>query len=146
MRAALIAASIGVLIGCGGSSSSPSGTPSISFTAPASSASVALGTDANKSVAVSFTTSNFTVQAPGSCPNATNCGHVHLLIDSSSTCTSGSLGYNAEFDATSGNANFSLCSTPTGAHMLILELHDDHHNPVKVNGAVVSTSENITTH
>ena len=68
------------LAACGGSSDHPDAA--IAITQPTASASVALGTDADKSVTITYTLTNFTVKTPGGCggPSA-NCGHVHVLID-----------------------------------------------------------------
>jgi hypothetical protein len=132
-------------VSCGGSSSSPA---TVAITAPAAGSTITLGTDADKSVPVSFTTTNFTVQPPGSCSNSLTCGHVHLLIDGPTGCINGTLAYDNELDAPSGATNvakFARCATATGAHVISLELHDDHHAPVASNGAVISASVSVTT-
>jgi len=66
--------------GCGSSNSTSTAT--IKISSPTAGAMVAAGTDADKSVPVTFTVTNFTLMAPGACGSvADTCGHVHLLID-----------------------------------------------------------------
>jgi hypothetical protein len=139
---------------CGGSSGGGSNA-SVVITAPASGASVTMGTDSLKSVPVSFMLSNFTLAAPGTCGGAANCGHLHLVIDGyTSPCNPlagvGSEKYNAQ--VTTGattSAQFASCGgTAAGSHTLTLEVHDDAHGDVKdSNGNLIkSAAVSITTH
>jgi hypothetical protein len=142
------------LAACGGSSSSGSNA-SVAITSPQSGASVPLGTDALQSVPVTFTLSNFTIKAPGTCGGAANCGHLHLVIDTySSSCNTlagtGSEKYNGQVTSgTTTNAQFVSCgSGAAGPHTLTLEVHDDAHNDVKDSSGklIKSPAVSITTH
>lgn len=119
---------------CGGSGGGGSNA-SVTITSPQSGATVTMGTD--KSVPVTFTLSNFTLKAPGTCGGAASCGHLHLVIDSyTSLCNTatgvGSEKYNVQVTTgTTTNAQFASCSSPTGSHTLTLEVHDDMHGDVK---------------
>ena len=136
------------LAACGGSSDHPDAA--IAITQPTASASVALGTDADKSVTITYTLTNFTVKTPGGCggPSA-NCGHVHVLIDGP-VCNNGTDAYNnSSYSSTQGTALFGRCppASQAGNHTVELQLHDDNHNPVKTNaGQEVKTSVAFTTH
>jgi hypothetical protein len=139
---------------CGGSSGGGSNA-SVAITAPQTGASVALGTDSLKSVPVSFTLSNFTLRAPGTCGGAANCGHLHLVIDSyASPCDTatgvGGEKYNVEVTTgTTTSAQFASCGgTAAGSHTLTLEVHDDAHGDVKdSNGNLIKSAPvSITTH
>lgn len=140
--------------GCGGSGGGGSSNATVSITSPTSGSSVALGTDAGKSVTVSFTLTGFTLKAPGTCAGAANCGHLHVVIDDhSSACNqtaNGSENYNAQITSgTSGSAEFALCGAgAAGTHSLTLEIHDDAHNDVKDSSGnlIKSTVTGITTH
>jgi hypothetical protein len=139
---------------CGGSSGGGSNA-SVMITAPLSGASVALGTDTAKSVAVSFTLSNFTLKAPGTCGGAANCGHLHLIIDNYTSPCDTLAGvpnekYNVQVTSgTTTNAQFASCgSTAAGSHTITLEVHDDAHADVKdANGNLIKSAPvSITTH
>jgi hypothetical protein len=138
---------------CGGSSGGGSNA-SVAITAPQA-GSVALGTDSLKSVPVSFTLSNFTLAAPGTCGGAANCGHLHLVIDDySSACDPlagvGTEKYNVQvITGATTSAQFASCGgTAAGSHTLTLEVHDDAHGDVKdSNGNLIkSAAVSITTH
>jgi hypothetical protein len=139
---------------CGGSSGGGGSNASVSITAPASSASVALGTDQAKSVPVSFTLSGFTLKAPGTCGGAANCGHLHLVIDDyTSPCNPlvgiGSEKYNVQVTTgTATSAQFATCGAPAGSHTITLEVHDDAHADVKDSSGnlIKSAPVSITTH
>ena|SRR5437660_11047747 len=131
-----------LLAACGGSSSSPTAT--ISVTSPAAGSSVALGTDSDKSVPVAFTTSNFTLA--DQCAGNANCGHIHLLIDGAACNPSGSP-YNNSATVSPATAKFASCASPAGSHTVALELHHQDHTPVNDSrGAVIQTSVAFTTH
>src|SRR5689334_17999150 len=72
----------------GGSDTGGGGTPMLSISAPSNGTSVPLPADGN--IPVSFTVTNFTLMAPGSCAGAANCGHVHLTIDGQTCNAAGS--------------------------------------------------------
>jgi hypothetical protein len=134
------------LAACGGSSSNRP-DPAIAITLPAAGASVALGTDADKSVPIVYALTNFTTAAPGSCGGAQNCGHIHLVIDGAACTPAGDLYNNSSNSSTQATAIFRKCATPTGSHAVELQLHDDAHNAVKNNaGQEVKTSVTFTTH
>ena len=114
------------------------GAPSIAITSPQEGAAVALGTDADLSSPVNYTVQNFTLKAPGSCAGAAGCGHVHLLVDGQA-CNSAGAPYNNAGAAGPTAAKFAACGTPSGAHTLTVELHNDDHSPVENGGAVASS-------
>ncbi|MHB1844440.1 MAG: hypothetical protein ACYCWW_06335 [Deltaproteobacteria bacterium] len=123
------------------------GTPGITLDAIGSGDSIALGTDSHKSVSVGFTVSDFDVTPPGSCPSSSAglCGHVHVLIDGTACTPTGSPYDNAAI-ASPAQAYFASCSAPAGSHTITLELHNDDHSPVKVNGTTVAASVPVVTH
>ena len=139
---------------CVGSSGGGGSNASVMITAPQSGASVALGTDTAKSVPVSFTLSNFTLKAPGTCGGAANCGHLHLVIDDyTSPCDPlagvGNEKYNVQvITGTTTSAQFATCGAPAGSHTITLEVHDDAHADVKdANGNLIKSAPvSITTH
>lgn len=103
--------------------------PTITITAPAAGA-VALGDDADLSVAVDYDVDNFALMAPGSCAGAENCGHVHVLIDQQA-CNAPGAPYNNAGAAGPTDARFAACATPTGWHTITVELHNDDHSAVE---------------
>jgi hypothetical protein len=168
LKVTVLALAIGPLAaGCSSSSSPASGTtedgggggteaggsPTISITSPAPGATVTVtkvtGPPAQEVVPVSFTVTNFTLMAPGTCPGGatnTSCGHVHLLIDGT-TCTPTGAPYNnaATVAGTPVNAILSSCPTINGPHTVTLELHKDDHSPLDgPSGAVISAQVMIT--
>lgn len=130
---------------CGGSSTAK--TPALSITAPGAGASVALGTDADQSVNLSYTVSDFAVKPPGACGSvSSSCGHIHILIDGIA-CNSPNSPYNGT-SVTAGTAvaKFARCSKPTGDHTVSLELHDDTHHAVNNdNGQQILATVQFTT-
>jgi hypothetical protein len=139
---------------CGGGSGGGSNA-SVVITAPASGASVTMGTDSLKIVPVNFTLSNFTLMAPGHCAGAANCGHLHLVIDGYTSPCDPVSGippekYNVEVTTgTTTSAQFASCGgTAAGLHTITLEVHDDAHGDVKdSNGNLIkSAAVSITTH
>lgn len=145
-----------LLAACGGSSSSSASNATIAIASPHSGASVALGTDAARSVPVAFTVTYFTLAPAGTCAGMANCGHIHLVIDSASSPCNNSQGasssdkYNVQITSgTSGNAQFATCGTgAAGTHSITLELADDSHNLLKdgSGNTIESTVTGITTH
>jgi hypothetical protein len=59
-------------------------TPDIQITDPLHGSTVTI--PANQQLPVSFTVTNFTLQAPGSCGTNARCGHVHARINLGPTC------------------------------------------------------------
>jgi hypothetical protein len=115
----------GLLTACG-SNSLPGVTPSVSISSPSDNSSVNLS--AGKTIAINFD-SNYTIRAPGKCAGADHCGHIYLLVDNSS-CNLPNLAYNAVASASPVQADFSRCATPTGMHVVTLELRNDDGSPV----------------
>ncbi len=154
LAAALLAACGGSGGGNGGGGGSSNAT--IAITSPASGSSVALGTDADKSVPVTFTLTGFTLMAPGTCGGQPNCGHAHLRIDDDASPCNNSAGatsgdrYNAQVTSgASANAHFAVCgSGAVGTHTITLELADDtHHLLTNASGnPIASTVTGIVTH
>lgn len=130
---------------CGGSSGTDlsSNPPTVSITSPSPGGTVTMN-PSTKEAPLTFAVTQFTIAAPGNC-SGPRCGHVHAVVDAGA-CNSGSLNYNSELDALSGNLKLALCATAAGGHTVFLELHDSAHAPILVNGAVVkSTSITFTT-
>jgi len=124
---------------CGG----PAAT--VAITNPTSGATVALGSDARKSLAVNFTATNFTIRAPGTCSGAAACGQAYILIDGAA-CDPVGQPYNNLAVSSPGTAQFSTCATPTGPHTLSVELHYDDGSSVKgADGKPVAASVSVTT-
>jgi len=129
------------LLACG-SSSPPQIEANVSITSPANNSPVAL--PANDQIPVAFTT-NYTLKTPGQCDGETYCGNVYLYIDSTA-CNLPGEPYNALAIASPVTADFSKCSTPTGAHTITLELHNDDESLAKtVLGNPVTDSVMVTT-
>jgi len=121
--------------GCGGGP-----LPTIAITNPTPGALVVLGSDLNASVAVAYATTHFTVQAPGTCGGAGDCGQVHLLIDGPA-CDPVGLTYNNLAVSSPATAHFAACATPAGAHTVSLQLFQDDGAPVRdAHGGTVSAS------
>jgi hypothetical protein len=132
------------LAACGGSSGRQD--PTIAIVSPTAGASVPLGTTASKSVSLSYTLTNFTTAAPGTCGGVQNCGHIHVLIDGPACTPSGALYNNSSNSSTQATAIFASCNNPTGPHTVELQLHDDVHSPVNNNaGQQVKASVAIIT-
>jgi hypothetical protein len=132
------------LAACGGSSGRPD--PTIAIVAPPANSSVPMGTDADKSVTITYALTNFTTMAPGTCGSTPSCGHLHLLIDGAACTPSGALYNNSSNSPTQALALFARCPTPAAQHTVLLELHDDVHNPVKTSsGQTVQASVTFTT-
>jgi hypothetical protein len=133
--------------GTTGDSGASSATPTIAITAPANSSTLTL---TNKIGDITFTTTDFTLMAPGTCPadvaGQPPCGHVHVLIDGTAcNDTNGNVPYNVAANSSPAAANFGLCPTTDGPHTIVLELHNDDHSPYQVNGQTVSATVSITT-
>jgi hypothetical protein len=84
------------------------------------------------------------LKAPGSCAGATNCGHIHVLVDGPA-CTPAGAPYNNDAEASPATAILSKCPTANGAHTATLEIHNDDHSPfLGADGKVISTSVGFT--
>ena len=116
----------GMLSACGSSGGIPGIVPTLGITSPANNSTVNLSQD--KLVPVNFDT-NYTLKAPGSCAGLPNCGHIFLLVDSTS-CNAPSLPYNNLVVASPSNADLSKCMMATGMHTIRLELRRDDGIPV----------------
>jgi hypothetical protein len=140
MKKSILLFSVILLAACGSSG------PTIAISSPNAGATVPLGTDAMKSVSVSFSTTGFTLMAPGAtnCPTGT-CGHVHLFIDGSG-CTPAGAPYNNDGVTSPVSAYFIACQTPTGSHTVSVELHNNDHTPVTdSSGKTIAGSVTFTT-
>jgi hypothetical protein len=137
----------------GGSSGSSSGSggeagmePSISITSPTNGSTVTpMG--AMSTVAVAFTTMNFTLADPtmsGACdPTSDNCGHVHVLVDGMA-CTPDGSPYDNAATASPAQAILSTCPMVNGMHKITLELHHNDHSPIQVGGMTIQNSVMVT--
>src|SRR5262249_51472448 len=117
----------------------------IQISSPADSA-VITATAANPGVDIAFTVSNFTLQVPGKCAEATNCGHVHVTVDGTMCNDPAAPGpYNADGFASPIRINLSLCPMISGPHHVVAELHnDDHTSYIGPSGKPVTSGINIT--
>jgi len=117
------------LAGCG--SGTPTlFTPTIKNTTPASSATVTLPPAPQPQlVAVTFET-NWNLRAHGECGVDSHCGHVDVLVDSS-TCNDVGKPFNAQTIVSPAEADLGKCPSPKGQHTITLELHDDNDVQVK---------------
>jgi hypothetical protein len=116
---------------------------SITLINPTSGATVPLGTDPDRSVSVTFATTNFTVTA--TCNGASQCGRVYVFIDGTA-CDPVGQPYDALAVSSPATAIFASCAMPTGAHALSVELHTEDGTAVKgANGQTAAASVNITT-
>ena len=127
----------GLLSACGTGEGLPGIVPTMNISSPANNSTANLS--ANKQIAVNFTT-NYILQAPGTCGATANCGHVYLLVDNTA-CNSGSLAYNTLVIASPAQADLGKCATATGMHTITLQLRHDDGSPVLnlVNNPVVDT-------
>jgi hypothetical protein len=112
-----------ILVGCG--SGTPTViTPTLEINSPTNNSTVNLPAPPQpRLVAVNFQT-NWTLKAPGQCAGNSTCGHVDVLVDSS-TCNAVGHPYNVQALFSPAEADLGKCATPTGQHMISLELHDD---------------------
>lgn len=117
----IVAGALGV--GCG---SITSATASLSITSPTNNSTVNVGT--NNEIAVNFNT-NYTLRAPGQCDSIQNCGHVWILVDSS-TCNQKGQDYNTLAVSSPAEVNLGLCPTVAGTHTITAELLNDLNDPV----------------
>jgi hypothetical protein len=117
--------------------------PSLSIDSPSSGAVVQLGTDAERSLPVSFTVKGFVLKTPGTCAGASGCGHVHLGIDGAA-CNAQGQSHNVEGAASPLVAKLGLCPFAPGPHTLTLALHTDDHSKVKdAAGAAIEASVQV---
>lgn len=128
-----------------GTDTSNGGTPTIKIDKPTTGTTLAVsdltdGTDYD----VDFTITNFTLKDPGTCAGATNCGHLHLLVDGAN-CNAPGTPYNAAATSSPATAGFDYCKSGIpGSHVISLEIHNDDHSPFKVGGQTVSDQVTVT--
>jgi hypothetical protein len=135
-RALPTAAVLSLMAACGGSSDNKP-IPTIAISSPAAGATQAMAADVDKSVAIGFTTTNFTLS--DTCSGNSACGHIHLLIDGS-TCNPTGSPYNNTATSSPAQAHFGVCPTAAGLHTVTLELHHQDHSAVTgSNGTVAAT-------
>jgi hypothetical protein len=110
--------------GCGASDTPTLITPTLSISSPSDNSTVTLPTaPAPKLVSVTFQT-NWNLRTQGECGADSKCGHINVLIDSS-TCNDEDNPYNVQAIVSPAQADFGKCPTPTGQRTVTLELHDD---------------------
>jgi len=100
----------GLLSACGTGEGLPGIVPTLNISSPVKNSTANLS--ASKQIAVNFTT-NYTLQAPGTCGATANCGHIYLLVDNTA-CNSGSLAYNALVIASPAQAELASARPPPG--------------------------------
>ena len=123
-------------------SSTPLATPTITIESPANNATVALS--ATKQITITFST-NYTLKPPGKCAGQPDCGHVWVLVDGTA-CDIAGKSYNTQALASPTSADLSKCATPTGKHVLTVELrHDDGTKVVGPSGSAILAQARITT-
>jgi predicted small lipoprotein YifL len=138
----LLGALAGTLAGCGTSNGLPGIAPYVKVNSPSDNSTAKLAVD--KQVAINFDT-NYTLKAPGTCAGLANCGHVYVLIDSTS-CNTAQMAYNTLASSSPTTADFSKCMTATGQHAVTLELrHDDGSSVLNVLNNPVTAKVTITT-
>jgi len=119
-------------------------TATLSITSPTNNSTVNLpgGTGAQV-VPVNFST-NWNLKGPGECGTDTSCGHIDILVDST-TCNDGSKSWNAQAVSSPAQADFGKCATAKGQHTITLELHNDADASVKdLIGNVVVSKVTVT--
>jgi hypothetical protein len=122
----------------------PPAEPSISISAPSNGATVTAGTDADKSVPLTFAVVDFTLKAPGTCAGAANCGHIHVLVDGAG-CTPAGQPYDNAATSSPAVAKLASCPKVAGSHTASLELHNDDHSPVNgATGSVIAAQVTFT--
>jgi hypothetical protein len=103
-------------------------------------------TKPDDNVPITFETPNFMLAAAGTCPAnlkmTNNCGHIHTFIDGAA-CTPDGAYYNNDASASPANAIFSNCPMPNGSHTITMELHQDNHAPVLLNGATTPPTATV---
>jgi hypothetical protein len=125
--------------------------PTLAITSPTEGATVTMGGDANKTVAIDFATQNLVLEAyPGAGPCAGNpvCGVLSLNIDGNDCNAPGGGPQANNYGATGSSidAYLAYCPVPAGPHTVSLILIDDAGvGPLMVNGQPLSASVNITT-
>lgn len=121
--------------------------PTLTLTAPAANAVVALGTDADKSIALTFTSTNLTLKAAGQCGSDTsNCGSLAVEVDGDSCddAATGTPAVNSRGTASPINARLVHCGTAAGAHVIKLTVVKDDLTPLLANGQPVAAKVAIT--
>lgn len=126
----------------GGDTGPGGGAPTIKITSPADK-STANVTTTSADVDIAYTVTGFTLMEPNKCAGAANCGHVHALVDGTD-CNDTGLPANAETSKNPVAIGLDYCKKGiAGTHVVVLELHNDDHSPVK-NAAGTTVSDTIT--
>jgi hypothetical protein len=126
------------LLGCG---SAPKVIPTLSISSPSNNATV--NASATNQVAINFST-NYMLRTPGQCQGLDTCGHIYLLVDSS-TCNQQDKGYNAIALTSPVQADLSRCPMVKGSHTITLELRNDDGSLVTdLIGGQITTKITIT--
>lgn len=139
----------------GGDADATTGTQAIHISSPTEGQTFAIADlDDGTDLPIAFTVDNFTLKPPGTCAGATNCGHIHVVVDpdvgDGKTCNGPGAPYNEYFPETadaapgSTSAGLDYCPAIPGTHKIVLELHNDDHSPFKIGANVVSASVGIT--
>ena len=122
--------------------------PSLGVVWPPAGAEIPLGDDPEGRIGV-VVSSNFKLQAAGTCNGDTRCGHIHMRIDpDGDSCNIPEKTYNSmnsDFGGPLIVARFGHCPTPKGQHVIGVLLADDHHQPVLVDGKPITALVPITT-
>jgi len=132
VRSSLILA-LGLLAACGGTPSTDPPvegvTPSLVIVGPDAGTQVMVSPDADRSVAVSFTTQGITLKAPGSClASDGNCGHVVVQVDGAECNVQGSA-FNSIATDSPARAALVRCEVQAGSHTISLSIARDDRSP-----------------
>lgn len=114
------------------------GVPSVKITSPTEGAIFT-----TSKVSVAFEVANFTLKPPGtgsSC-KAGVCGHVHINVDGNDcNVNSTTEPYNNAGNTSPLDVDLTLCTGgASGAHSIVVSLHNDDHSAVTVNGKDVQS-------
>ncbi|MGO8917643.1 MAG: hypothetical protein ACLQJR_17195 [Stellaceae bacterium] len=147
--AAMLALALPVPASASRAEDATAAAPTLAIVSPYAGATLALGDDAGRSVAVEIAVGNFTIRPAGRCAGLPQCGHVHLAIDyPGTTCNapgSGGNSTNAGAGGTVVQAHFGYCPSPAGRHVIAVALARDDHSLVLVDGKPVTAVVAVTT-
>ncbi|MER9711211.1 hypothetical protein [Mesorhizobium sp. M0213] len=122
--------------------------PTLEIAWPTAGSVVELGNAPEKAIGV-VVRSNFRLLAAGECGEISQCGHVHMKIDSDGdTCNIPGKPYNSmnsDFGGDLIKARFGHCPNAAGRHVIGVLLADDHHRPILVDGKPVTALVTVTT-
>jgi hypothetical protein len=129
-------------LGCG--SSSPPANGTIQITMPLTGSTVT--PSSTHQVQIMFTVADFTLEAPGSCAGAANCGHVHITVDGALCNDPAAPGpYNNDGFVSPIPIKLDKCPMISGMHTVIAELHNDDHSTYKNQSGNPVTSTIVIT-